>query len=125
MENRQKGLRQLFFPIFIEVLFFMLVGSIDTLMLSSVGDDKVGAVGAVLLDAFPELKVDVHNPQVMLNVEIREKIYIYSQIIPGPGGMPVGTSGKAMLLLSGGKAVKQKTKSTPFAIGAKGKGRKS
>ena len=46
LENRQKGLRQLFFPIFIEVLFFMLVGSIDTLMLSSVGDDKVGAVGA-------------------------------------------------------------------------------
>lgn len=46
MENRKKGLRQLFFPIFIEILFFMLVGSIDTLMLSSVGDDKVGAVGA-------------------------------------------------------------------------------
>ena len=46
MENRQKGLRQLFFPIFIEVLFFMMVGSIDTLMLSSIGDDKVGAVGA-------------------------------------------------------------------------------
>lgn len=46
MDNRQKGLRQLFFPIFIEVLFFMLVGSIDTLMLSTVGDDKVGAVGA-------------------------------------------------------------------------------
>ena len=46
MENRQKGLRQLFFPIFIEVLFFMLVGSVDTLMLSTVGDDKVGAVGA-------------------------------------------------------------------------------
>ena len=46
MDNRQKGLRQLFFPIFIEVLFFMLVGSIDTLMLSTVGDNKVGAVGA-------------------------------------------------------------------------------
>ena len=46
LDNRQKSLRQLFFPIFIEVLFFMLVGSIDTLMLSSVGDDKVGAVGA-------------------------------------------------------------------------------
>ena len=46
MDNRQKGLRQLFFPIFIEVLFFMLVGSVDTLMLSTVGDDKVGAVGA-------------------------------------------------------------------------------
>ncbi len=46
MDNRQKGLRQLFFPIFVEVLFFMLVGSIDTLMLSTVGDDRVGAVGA-------------------------------------------------------------------------------
>lgn len=59
-------------------------------------------LGAVLLDAFPELTVDVHEPQIYLNVEIREKIYIYSRIIPGPGGMPVGTSGKAMLLLSGG-----------------------
>lgn len=46
MDNRKKGLRQLFFPIFIEVLFFMLVGSVDTLMLSTIGDDKVGAVGA-------------------------------------------------------------------------------
>ena len=41
LDNRQKGLKQLFFPIFIEVLFFMLVGSIDTLMLSTVGDIKV------------------------------------------------------------------------------------
>ena len=46
LDNRQKSLRQLFFPIFVEVLFFMLVGSVDTLMLSTVGDDKVGAVGA-------------------------------------------------------------------------------
>lgn len=46
VESRQKGLKQLFFPIFVEVLFFMLVGSVDTLMLSTVGDDKVGAVGA-------------------------------------------------------------------------------
>lgn len=46
MDNKQKSLRQLFLPIFIEVLFFMLVGSIDTLMLSTVGDKKVGAVGA-------------------------------------------------------------------------------
>ena len=59
-------------------------------------------VGAIILDAFPEMKVDVHNPDIMLYVEIREKIYIYSEIIPGPGGMPVGTNGKAMLLLSGG-----------------------
>ena len=46
MDNKQKSLKQLFLPIFIEVLFFMLVGSIDTLMLSTVGDKKVGAVGA-------------------------------------------------------------------------------
>ena len=59
-------------------------------------------LGGVILDAFPELKVDVHNPDVLLNVEIREKIYIYSETIPGPGGMPIGSNGKAMLLLSGG-----------------------
>lgn len=59
-------------------------------------------LGGTILDAFPGMSVDVHKPDVMLNVEIREKIYIYSQIIPGPGGMPVGTNGKAMLLLSGG-----------------------
>ena len=61
-----------------------------------------GQVGGVLLDAFPEMKVDVHKPDVMLHIEIREKIYIYSIEIPGPGGMPVGTNGKGMLLLSGG-----------------------
>lgn len=59
-------------------------------------------LGAAVLDAFPEITVDVHEPQVLLNVEIREKIYIYSKVIPGPGGMPVGSNGKAMLLLSGG-----------------------
>lgn len=59
-------------------------------------------LGEVLLNAYPELRVDVHEPEILLNVEIREKIYIYSEIIPGPGGMPVGTGGKAILLLSGG-----------------------
>lgn len=58
--------------------------------------------GAVLLDAFPDLKVDVHNPDVMVNIELREHIYLYSVNIPGPGGLPVGTNGKGMLLLSGG-----------------------
>ena len=50
------------------------------------------------------MKVDVHDPQArtLITVEIREKIYIYSESIPGPGGMPIGTNGKAMLLLSGG-----------------------
>lgn len=59
-------------------------------------------MGEAILNAIPEMTVDVHNPDIMLNIEIREKIYIYSEIIPGPGGMPVGTGGKAMLLLSGG-----------------------
>lgn len=59
-------------------------------------------VGEAVLDAFPEIKVDVHKPDVLLNIEVRNEIYIYSKVIPGPGGMPVGTNGKAMLLLSGG-----------------------
>lgn len=59
-------------------------------------------LGGVILDVYPEMRVDVHNPDILLNVEVREKIYLYSEIIPGPGGMPVGTNGKAMLLLSGG-----------------------
>ena len=59
-------------------------------------------LGEAVLDAFPDMKVDVHHPDVKLNVEIREEVYIYSEIIPGPGGMPVGTNGSAMLLLSGG-----------------------
>ena len=59
-------------------------------------------VGEAILNAFPEIRVDVRNPKVMLNIEIRKHINIYSEIIPGPGGMPVGTAGKAMLLLSGG-----------------------
>ena len=59
-------------------------------------------LGGILLDAYPEMRVDVHKPDILLNVEIRDMIYLYSEIIPGPGGMPVGTGGKAMLLLSGG-----------------------
>jgi thiamine biosynthesis protein ThiI len=59
-------------------------------------------MGEIILNAYPEMKVDVHHPDILLTIEIREKIYIYSEIIPGPGGMPVGTGGKAMLLLSGG-----------------------
>ncbi|MGN0431439.1 MAG: tRNA uracil 4-sulfurtransferase ThiI [Lachnospiraceae bacterium] len=59
-------------------------------------------LGEAILKAYPEMHVDVHNPDIMLNIEIRENIYIYSETIPGPGGMPVGSGGKAMLLLSGG-----------------------
>ena len=59
-------------------------------------------LGEVILDAFPETSVDVHHPDVLLHVEIRKVVNIYSLMIPGPGGMPVGTNGKATLLLSGG-----------------------
>ncbi len=64
--------------------------------------EMAAELGARLLSAFPEMKVDVHNPQILINVELREKLNIFSEIIPGPGGMPIGTAGKAMLLLSGG-----------------------
>ena len=59
-------------------------------------------LGEVILKAFPETRVDVHKPDVLLRVEVRKVVNIYSLMIPGPGGMPVGTNGKAMLLLSGG-----------------------
>ena len=59
-------------------------------------------LGADLLDAYPDMTVDIHKPDVFINVEVRNVTYIYSQIIPGPGGLPVGTNGKGMTLLSGG-----------------------
>ena len=64
--------------------------------------EAAARLGERLLEKFEDLSVDVHNPDVMLTVEIRDKVYIYSREIPGPGGMPVGTNGRAMLLLSGG-----------------------
>lgn len=61
-------------------------------------------LGEKLLDRFSAegMSVNVHQPDVYITVEIRDKVYIYSDEIPGPGGMPVGTGGRAMLLLSGG-----------------------
>ena len=59
-------------------------------------------MGEAILDAFPQMKVDVHHPDVLLRVEIRQKVNLFSLMIPGPGGMPIGTNGQAMLLLSGG-----------------------
>lgn len=59
-------------------------------------------LGSRILEAYPEMSVDVHKPDKLISVEIREKINIYSETIKGAGGMPVGTAGKAMLLLSGG-----------------------
>ena len=59
-------------------------------------------LGEKILEEFPNMKVDVHNPDKIIAVEIREKINIYSETIKGAGGMPSGTAGKAMLLHSGG-----------------------
>ena len=59
-------------------------------------------MGGYLLERFEGLSVDVHNPEVLIWVEIREKAYVYSKVYKGAGGMPLGTNGKAMLLLSGG-----------------------
>ena len=59
-------------------------------------------LGEAILDAFPQMKVDVHHPDVLVNIEVREDINIYTEIIKGAGGMPLGTNGRGMLLLSGG-----------------------
>lgn len=60
-------------------------------------------VGEYLLNRFPNLTVDVKNPDVTVNIEIRDfAAYIHSGRIHGAGGMPVGSNGKAMVLLSGG-----------------------
>lgn len=59
-------------------------------------------LGADILARFPDMSVDVHKPEVLINVEVRDVVYIYSKTIPGPGGLPVGTNGKGMVLLSGG-----------------------
>lgn len=60
-------------------------------------------IGSPILREFPALKVDVHQPNIELRVEVREQAaYIFSEIITAVGGFPLGTNGKAMLLLSGG-----------------------
>lgn len=59
--------------------------------------------GGAILDAFPHLKVDVHNPDVIVTVEIRDKAaYIRAGQIRGAGGLPIGTAGRAQVLISGG-----------------------
>ncbi len=60
-------------------------------------------LGGVLCEAFPHLKVDVRNPEITVMVEVRDtNAYVHAVKIKGAGGLPLGTSGKAMLLLSGG-----------------------
>ena len=60
-------------------------------------------LGGVLLEKFPNLKVDVKNPEITVTVEIRDtNAYVHAENIKGAGGLPVGSSGNALLLLSGG-----------------------
>ncbi|MBO5487829.1 MAG: tRNA 4-thiouridine(8) synthase ThiI [Eubacterium sp.] len=58
--------------------------------------------GAYIIDHMPQASVDVHNPEVKVYVEIRQRAYVYVSSVKGPGGMPVGTADRSMLLLSGG-----------------------
>lgn len=60
------------------------------------------AVGEYVLDNFPGLKVDVHEPELTVYIELRNHAYIYSKQIKGLGGLPVGSSGKGIVMLSGG-----------------------
>lgn len=60
-------------------------------------------VGGAVLSAMPHLKVDVHNPDIIVSVEIRDyAAYIHAGQLQGAGGLPVGSSGKATILISGG-----------------------
>ena len=60
-------------------------------------------IGGDLDDKYENLIPDMHNPELRVNIEVRDKAaYVHAGKMPGPGGMPVGTNGKAALLLSGG-----------------------
>ncbi len=59
-------------------------------------------VGGYLLERMPNLKVDVHKPDVVLNIEIRNSVYLHSKVVKTYGGLPYGSSGKGVSLLSGG-----------------------
>ena len=59
-------------------------------------------VGGLILRNFQDVKVDVHNPDVYLYVDIKDNAYVYTERIKTHGGLPAGTGGKGLLLLSGG-----------------------
>lgn len=60
-------------------------------------------VGGLLSDEFPDIAVDMHNPELLIRVEVREtSAYVHASALPGAGGMPVGSNGSAVTLLSGG-----------------------
>ncbi|MFA5638332.1 MAG: tRNA uracil 4-sulfurtransferase ThiI [Anaerovoracaceae bacterium] len=85
---------------------------IETFKVEGKRSDKTYAVqspdigritGAAILKNIDDIKVDVHNPDLLLHVNVRQgKAYIYEEMVKGFGGMPIGTNGKGMVLLSGG-----------------------
>ena len=89
-----------------------ILGSASTFKVNAKRSDKAfpmkspeicTELGAILLEKFPNLSVDVKNPEVTVTVEIRDtNAYVHAENLRGAGGLPVGSSGKAMLLLSGG-----------------------
>jgi len=60
------------------------------------------SIGERILEFYPQLKVSMKNPEISLHVEFRNDVYIYSNTVKGVGGLPAGSSGKGVLLLSGG-----------------------
>jgi thiamine biosynthesis protein ThiI len=64
--------------------------------------DMCRNIGGIILEKFKDLKVDVHNPDAYLYIDIKQNAYIYTEKIKGSGGMPLATNGKGLLLLSGG-----------------------
>ncbi|NLM06429.1 MAG: tRNA 4-thiouridine(8) synthase ThiI [Tissierellia bacterium] len=59
-------------------------------------------IGGVILDGFPDMTVDVHEPEIMFYIDIKKEAYIYIDRVEGQGGLPIGTSGRGISLLSGG-----------------------
>ena len=59
-------------------------------------------LGGVVLDRYPDMTVNLKHPDKTLYVEVREKVYLYTSPVDGPGGLPVSSAGKGLLLLSGG-----------------------
>ena len=71
--------------------------------LSMTSEQICRELGHEILEAYPNLKVDVHHPELPVTVEIRQNnAFVYTGEVLGAGGMPVGSNGKAMLLISGG-----------------------
>lgn len=64
--------------------------------------ELVALVGGRLLDVYDNLKVDVHKPQLMVYIDIKEQAYVYTERFRGQGGLPIGSSGRGLSLLSGG-----------------------